>query len=53
MKIRKVTCLFCDSKMSKKSAKKHTCSVKQEAEQRLGAPLATYDAVESVIRKEN
>jgi hypothetical protein len=53
MKAMKVACLFCDSKMSKKSAKKHTCPDKQAAERRLGAPLAVYDALELAIEKEN
>ena len=52
MKIRKVTCLFCDSKMSKKAAKKHTCPVKESAEQRLGTQLATYDGVQQAIEKQ-
>jgi len=53
MKATKVRCLFCDEKMSKKSAKLHTCPDKQAAERRLGARLATYDAVQFAIEIEN
>ena len=52
MKAMKVRCLFCDEKMSKKLGKLHTCPVKQEAEQRLGARLTVYDAVQLAIEKE-
>jgi hypothetical protein len=52
MKIRKVTCLFCEVKMTKKSAKSHSCETKEAAELRLGAPLATYDPIVHAIAEE-
>jgi hypothetical protein len=40
-------CLFCDKPFRNRArAKEHTCEAKKAAEQRLGARLATYDAVQ-------
>jgi len=51
MSAKKVVCLFCDVKVTKKAARKHSCPEKQATERRLGAPLAVYDAVEHSIEK--
>jgi len=39
--------------MLKKAAKSHDCAEKQSVERRLGTRLATYDAVQFAIEKEN
>jgi len=49
---RKVVCLFCDSKIWKKSAKSHDCLEKRAAERQVGARLATYDGVQYAVENE-
>jgi hypothetical protein len=50
--LKKVECLFCESIVSKKFAKRHNCPPKIAAEIRLGSKLATYDPVELLIQFE-
>jgi hypothetical protein len=52
MRSKKVACLFCEKLLRKTAAKLHGCAEKKEAELRVGAPLAVYDAVQSGIENE-
>jgi formate-dependent phosphoribosylglycinamide formyltransferase (GAR transformylase) len=53
MKAKRVKCLFCEKSLSKAAAKLHTCPDKRAAERRMGVELATYDAVQFAVEKEN
>ncbi len=52
MRSKKVACLFCEKLLRKTAAKLLGCAEKKEAELRVGAPLAVYDAVQSGIENE-